>query len=59
MIETISSQAQMHGSETSHGTGAFGRGGSQNAEGITMIDYLTEGSQPFQMVLAYDNIAIL
>ena len=37
----------MHGSETSHGTGAFGRGGSQNAEGVTMIDYLTEGSQPF------------
>ena len=44
MIETISQSALVQGSQCMGGFGAYGRGGSQNAEGITMIDYLTEGS---------------
>jgi hypothetical protein len=30
IIEIISSSANVHASETSHGFGAYGRGGSQN-----------------------------
>lgn len=44
IIGTISSAATVHGSETVHGGSAHARGGSQNVDGITLLDTQTEYS---------------
>ena len=41
IIEIVSSSANVQASETSHGFGTYGRGGSQNNKGITLIDTIT------------------
>ena len=59
IIWLVSQQSNFLGWETWHGLLAYGRGGSQNADGIALLDTLTEQSQPYMMKMAYKNIAIL
>lgn len=58
-IYRISKNANVKGSETFHGLEAFAKGGSQNTDGLALIDTLSVGTQAHMMKMAYDNIAVL
>lgn len=59
MIDTISMSAQVQGNVMKDAKGTHVRGGANNRQGIWLVDQKTDGSQPLELYLNYQNQAIL
>ena len=39
--------------------GIFVKGGNDSNKGLTLVDYATDESQPHEMFVGFDNVAVI
>ena len=59
IIEKVGAPTMNKGQESQHGCAVHCKGGSMGAEGIYLIDTLTEDNQPFSLYLGHQNVVSL